>query len=120
MAGEHADAERRRASREALYVRQDRVLPVAAADAAAPLHDGDRVWSGVHTRRVLAEVAVDRFTAAGNNGPPASQRSGRPRPPGATVFAVCRRRQPDNARLARVNAAGACRCTSPSAPRPIA
>lgn len=62
----NADAERHRSNREALYVRQDRVLPVAAADAAAALHDGECVWAGIPATRVLADVAVDRLSAAGN------------------------------------------------------
>lgn len=62
----NADAERHRSNREALYVRQDRVLPVAAADAAAALHVGECVWAGVPATRVLADVAVDRLSAAGN------------------------------------------------------
>jgi len=61
-----ADAVRHRKNIEALYLRQDRVLPVAAADAADALASGEYVWAGVPAMATRANVAVDHVTAAGN------------------------------------------------------
>lgn len=61
-----ADAARHRKNIEALYLRQDRVLPGAAANAADALASGEYVWAGVPAMPVCAHVAVDHVTAAGN------------------------------------------------------
>jgi hypothetical protein len=62
-----ADIERHRSNIQALYARQQRVLPIAAAHAAEALAGGEYVWAGVPATRLRADDAVDFRNAAGND-----------------------------------------------------
>ena len=55
-----------RRNREALYERQEHLVPIAVAHATVALGTGEHVWIGVPPTRLLPGTALGRLDAAGN------------------------------------------------------
>lgn len=60
------DIARHRSNLDALYDRQEHLVPIAVAHATHALGVGDYVWVGVPATRLLPGMAVARLGAAGN------------------------------------------------------
>jgi hypothetical protein len=86
----HADRASHRRNLDALYERQEHLVPIAVAHATDELSHGEHVWIGVPPTRLLPGTACGRVSAAGNEktAQAATVWIGRARD-GLRLFAVC-------------------------------
>ena len=63
---DRADRARHRSNLDALYDRQEHLVPIAVAHATDALATGEYVWIGIPATRLLPGTVVGRFSAAGN------------------------------------------------------